>query len=149
MKIFIDTIFKYGIVIYFKICYNALVLGGENMSYNATYSKIYRALLQTSGEFDMKSVMITAYLSSPEHFTKAQIKEIALQVLDDSLHNGMVRMISDGVYESIFSKESQALEDAIKVGSAHNWKDDDSLSRDIRASIFNNQAENEEDILSK
>ena len=48
------------------------------MSYNATYSKIYRALLQISGEFDMKSVMITAYLSSPEHFTKAQIKEIAL-----------------------------------------------------------------------
>ena len=119
------------------------------MSYNGTYSKIYRALLQTSGEFDMKSVMITAYLSSPEHFTKAQIKEIALQVLDDSLHNGMVRMISDGVYESIFAKESQTLEDTIKVGSEHNWKDDDSLSRGIRASIFNNQAQNEEDILSK
>ena len=29
------------------------------------------------------------------------------------------------------------------------WEDDDSLSRDIRASIFNNQAQNEEDILSK
>ena len=40
-------------------------------------------------------------------------------------------------------------EDAIKVGSAHNWKDDDSLSRDIRASIFNNQTQNEEDCLSK
>ena len=57
-------------------------------------------------------------------------------------------MVTDGVYESIFSKESQALEDAIKVGLKHNWKDDDSLSKNIKTSIFN-KTQNKEDILSK
>ena len=89
------------------------------MSYNELYRKIYRDLLQIDGGFSMKSVMVTAFLNSPEDFTKKQIKELALQVLDDSLNNGMILMVRDGVYVSILS-ESKRIKEVIEVGSANN-----------------------------
>ena len=36
-------------------------------------------------------------------FTKKEIKEHALKVLDAVLNDGMVRMKEDGIYESVFS----------------------------------------------
>ena len=86
-------------------------LKGENINYNDLYSKIYRDLLQVDGDFSMKTVMLSAFLNSPEDYTKKQIKELALQVLDDSLNNGMIRMAEDGVYESIFSKSKSDKEE--------------------------------------
>ena len=118
------------------------------MSYNETYKKIYRELLQNEGAFNMKSVMVTAFLNSPEDLTKKQIKELALQVLDDSLNKGMILMIGEGIYVSVLSKEAQRIEGVVKYGIAHDWKDDDSLSTKLKTSIYNNKHD-DEDILSK
>ena len=119
------------------------------MSYNETYAKIYRELLQVEGDFNMKSVMVTAFLNSPEHFTKKQIKELALQVLDDSLNNGMILMVGEGVYVSVLSKEADKLKGVVKYGVVNNWRDNDSLSRHIKSSVFDTQTQNEEETLSK
>ena len=74
------------------------------MNYNELYHKVYNDLLQINGNFSIKTVLITTYLNSPDDFTKKQIKKLALQVLDDSLNNGMISMVRDGVYVSSLSK---------------------------------------------
>lgn len=74
------------------------------MNYNELYHKVYNDLLQINGNFSMKTVLITTYLNSPDDLTKKQIKKLALQVLDDSLNNGMISMVRDGVYVSSLSK---------------------------------------------
>lgn len=119
------------------------------MSYNETYAKIYRELLQTNGDFNMKSVMVTAFLNSPEHFTKKQIKELALKVLDDSLNNGMILMIGKGIYVSALSKEAEKLDGVVKYGVVNNWRDNDSLSINIKSSVFDTRIQNEEETLNK
>ena len=118
------------------------------MSYYQAYTKIYRKILKNEGDFNMESVMVTAFLNCPESYTKKQIKELALQVLDDSLNKGMILMIGEGIYVSVLSKEAQRLNGVVKYGIAHEQQDDDSLSTKLKASIFNNQP-NEEDILGK
>ena len=40
------------------------------MSYYEAYTKIYRKILQNEGDFNMESVMITAFLNYPESYTK-------------------------------------------------------------------------------
>lgn len=114
------------------------------MNYNDAYTKIYRELLQTEGVFSMRSVMVTAFLNSPEDFTKKQIKELGLQVLDDSLNNSMILMVRDGVYVSILSKEAQNLKSVVKYGVSHDWKDTDPISKNLKASIFNDKSVDEE-----
>lgn len=109
------------------------------MNYDSIYSKIYYDLLLADKQFGMETVMTTAFWACPEDFTKKQIREIALQVLDDALNNGVIKMVGEGVYESFLMKENQAQSEAIKTGAAHGWKDDDSLSSDLKTQIFGDQ----------
>lgn len=74
------------------------------MNYDELYHKVNNDLLKINGNFSMKTVLIITYLNSPDDFTKKQIKKLALQVLDDSLNNGMISMVRDGVYVSSLSK---------------------------------------------
>ena len=87
-----------------KICYYWTDVRGENMNYNELYHKVNNDLLKINGNFSMKTVLFTTYLNSLDDFTKKQIKKLALQVLDDSLNNGMISMVRDGVYVSSLSK---------------------------------------------
>lgn len=74
------------------------------MSYDDYYARMQWELLQLNGEFSMEKVFVIAFRNSPDHFTKKDIKEHALKVLDAVLNDGMVRMKEDGIYESVFSK---------------------------------------------
>ena len=74
------------------------------MSYDDYYARMQWELLQINGEFSMEKVFIIAFRNSPDHFTKKEIKEHALKILDAVLNEGMVRMKADGIYESVFSK---------------------------------------------
>ena len=48
------------------------------MSYNDAYIKIYRKLLQNEGDFNMESVMVTAFLNCPESYTKKTNKRTCI-----------------------------------------------------------------------
>ena len=51
--------------------------------------------------------MLTAFQSSPDHFTKKEITELALKVLDANLNNGMIKMVADGQYKSTYAKDEE------------------------------------------
>lgn len=72
-----------------------------------TAQKIQYNLLQKTGIFTMQQVMFTAFQSSPDHFTKKEITELALQVLDANLNNGMIKMVADGQYKSTLVKDEE------------------------------------------
>ena len=71
------------------------------------YDKTYRDLLSTNGEFNIDNVLLIAYKNSPDHYTKVDIKRLAIKVLDEALENGMVKIINpeEWTYESIFSEK--------------------------------------------
>lgn len=72
-----------------------------------TAQKIHYDLLKKTGTFTMEQVMFTAFQNSPDHFTKKEITELALKVLDANLNNGMIKMVTDGEYKSTFAKDEE------------------------------------------
>ena len=83
------------------------------MGYKKIYQKIYQELLATSGYFDIKDVRAIVSLNSPQRLTKEEINELALNVLDEALNNGMVKMENEGIYISVLSPEKKKSYDEI------------------------------------
>jgi hypothetical protein len=76
------------------------------MGYTNVAQRIYQDLMTINGHFDIKDVVAIALLNSPSSYTKAEVKELALKVLDEALNNKMIKSVGEGVYKSNFSKEN-------------------------------------------
>ena len=78
------------------------------MGYNKVSKKIYQGLIAMSGHFEIKDVVAIALLNSPSSYSKEEIKQLALLVLDEALKNNAIKSIGDGVYKSNMQKENKA-----------------------------------------
>lgn len=76
------------------------------MNLEGIYTKTYRDLLLTQGEFNVRHVVMLAFFNCPDEYTKATVKRIAIKVLDEGLERGMVKVLNEDCYESIFSKQN-------------------------------------------
>ena len=92
------------------------------MSYNDIYARVQRALLQIDGEFDMDKAVYAAFKVSEKERTKEEITNIAIEVLDSLLNNGMIKYVAklEGkeevgyAYESIFSQENNKVDEGLE-----------------------------------
>ncbi len=102
------------------------------MNYNTFDAQIYREVLQIDGEFNIQTVMVKTFLHSPDTLTKGEIKQLACDILTETLDNGLVKIVDadKGIYESIFSIENQKQEEN-KTHASQGKKDDKSKSRDL------------------
>ncbi|MBQ4558357.1 MAG: hypothetical protein IJA61_03155 [Clostridia bacterium] len=74
--------------------------------YKDIYSKVYRALVLEEGQFGLEKARNLAFDYCPDHYTKAQIIALAYSALDETLNNGMVKYVDEGIYESRITQQN-------------------------------------------
>ena len=72
--------------------------------YDVSYSKTHKELLKQKGSFGFETIYFIAFKNCPDSFTKSEISNLALDVLDNDLNNGLINLLdaSHGIYQSAF-----------------------------------------------
>lgn len=82
--------------------------------YNQAYSQTHKDLLKQKDTFGFETIYFIAFKNSPDSFTKSEISNLALDVLDNDLNNGLINLLdaSHGIYQSAFvnNKENEESE---------------------------------------
>ena len=76
------------------------------MEYKSFYLKVYKRLLMSRGKFNLEKATIIAFKASEMERTKEEIIKVAVSALDEAVAKGLVNVVDDDVYESIFSDKN-------------------------------------------
>lgn len=90
------------------------------MDYNTSRSIICETLLNMDGNFDMNKVIEIAFHNAPDGISELEIKLLALNIVEEMLNVGMLRMGVDEknqkiIYKSDFAKENDEKTESVAI----------------------------------